>query len=605
MKRKNLILTNTLLLMLSSILFLVLLHTVEIKHYESTIGSTFFQTVADNLTGTAQSIRRNKLWERPWEADQLAMPRDVSAIYVGEEKTLELNSSLSSTDLSYYLQTDFLSSKQWEELSKSGEDVLQPIRITGKAAPFRKLYVMVDFIEDSEDVLLLAKNTSVWDNYLRNNEVFFFFLILVFLGNVFYFYFLQQRKVYNPVLAITEAAYQYTEKEFDSRVMIKSNDEIGNLATSVMKLGKAFEASTIMNKKEKNLLEHVFDSLSVGVLSVDEDYQVTSLNTAGEKYYASHIRSADQSMKKGMNKKYAAVIRECFETGTGQRMEVQQSQLIFDVRFSPVFSEEENKMTGVLLLIEEITNAKRLAAIREELITNVSHDFRTPLATIKGYSEAIIDNIAETADEKNEMAQIIHDEATQLNEMITKLLDFSRMKAGYSELEIEEVNIAAFFKRVLNRFADTLTREKIVCTLTVEEGLQTIQADEDRLHHAIYNLIDNAIRYAADPEERTERYIRIEVKLDSLLDQILIIVSDNGIGISEEGLPFIFERFYKDDKARTRPKTNGSGIGLSLVYSILKKHGGGIEVESEQDEGTTFTMRLPYQETVYADRSEE
>ncbi|UJF14847.1 ATP-binding protein [Jeotgalibaca sp. MA1X17-3] len=340
----------------------------------------------------------------------------------------------------------------------------------------------------------------------------------------------------------------------------------------------------------------VFDSLAVGVIYVDKDLSIRVLNSTGEKHRNLYAKTTGEKQHHEIRIKYREMIEAVFTTQTSKNIEIQYIQSIYKIRFSPLFDEEKSDVKGVLLIIEDITEAKRLSSIREDLITNVSHDFRTPLATIKGYSEAIIDDIAETVEDKNEMAKIIFDEANELNKTINSLLSLSRINAGHADLQIESVRLKSFFLHIISRFSDTFKRNQIKCSFLIEDNLEYYQMDEEKMSHVIYNLIDNAIRYSADSSSHREKFVAIEVKLDTVLDEILFMVTDNGLGISEESIPYIFERFFKDDKARTKPKQNGTGIGLSLVQSIVKEHTGKVEVVSKLDEGTRFTVRLPYKD---------
>ncbi len=604
MKRKNLILKQSFLFIILGILFLFIIHFIDTKIANDIIGTSFFQTVKEGLSSTNQTIELSGVLDSDEEQTDFVISQDVSALYIQGDRVREIGTHAESASLSNFIENNFLKSELGLALLEEGEDILRPIRLREPSDDVTSVYILINFIDGSDEVLLLTKNISVWDVYLWMNRFVIFVLVLTSLFIMLSFYYHLTKRIYAPIVEITETGFEYAEYNFDKKIGLKSSDEIGNLATMVSKLGKTLEASTIMNKKERTLLEHVFEALSVGVIHIDEEWVVTSLNKTGQHYYSNNMRLDSDSIQKKMKVNYETAIRTCFETGTGQRMEVQHNQLIFDLRFSPILIPEENHITGILILIEEITSAKRLVSIREDLITNVSHDFRTPLASIRGYSEAIADDIAETVEEKNEMARIIQDEASQLNQMITKLLDHSRMKAGYLEMDFDEVNVNPFFTRLFLRFEDILDEENIKYSLTIQDGIEFIQVDENRMHQVLYNLIDNAIRYAANPNQRDHRFIQVEVKLAKLLDKLLIVISDNGIGISEESIPYIFERFYKDDKARTRPKTNGSGIGLSIVYTIIEEHEGTIQVQSKVNTGTTFTIQLPYEETNFGDIEE-
>lgn len=598
MKRKNITLTNMFLFVVTGVLLLLTLNFLEVNNLKNSLGSAFFQTVEDSLRGVREYILTEERLTYSLEDEELDLPKDISVLYLENQNMHELNDNQDAQVQSQIIQEVFLNSNQAAELLASKSDQIKIVSYKNQTNRKYSFYISITFLDD-ESILLLSKNIGAYHTFLRNNRIIFSIILLMFVGVFIYIYFLQHKKIQKPIKEMTEVAYQYSENNFDAKTSTKTNDEIGNLASAISKLGKAMEASTLMNTQEKELLEHVYDSLNVGVIYIDDELMVKSMNSTGQQYFASFIKSDDLEMSGGIKESYAQILADCFKNKTGQRIEVQQNQMIFDIRFSTLLSEENDLVSGVLLLIEDVTYAKRLASMREDLITNVSHDFRTPLSTIKGYSEAILDDIAETTEEKNEMAKIIYDEATELNKTINNLLDLSRIKAGYVYLNYQMVHLESFFIRLKNRFKETLEKENIVFSISIEDNLDYLLMDEEKMHHVFYNLIDNAIRYAADPETRSKRFIKINIQLDNVLDQALIQISDNGIGITQESIPFIFERFYKDDKSRSRPVSSGSGIGLSLVHSIINEHKGEIEVESTQDVGTNFIITLPYAEEQY------
>ncbi|MGP6146215.1 ATP-binding protein [Jeotgalibaca sp. A122] len=579
MKRKNLILRSAFILMVVTLVIVNVFNQLERQNYQSTIKLDYMDSVRYSLT----QVEKN-----------LNVAPDVSVILVEANQSQELNQELTSTDLSKLIQTDFLRSSDGLEFMRNPQ--VEPLYFSyqnEKNVPYSFFAIAK---KTDAGTLLVSKDASIFEVYVHNKEMLDFGLVFSLFTIVFVLLFFLDKRIFTRILEMTELAYEYSENKFSNSIEIKSNDQIDNLAIAINKIGKTLEASNLINTQERKLLEHVYDFMETGVIYVEEDFTIHELNTLGQRFFTSFIKNDEG--RYGIEQFYEDLIMETCHSKEMKQVEIQQNQMIFDIRFILVELNESADTHGILLLVKDITTDKQLMSIREDLITNVSHDLRTPLATIQGYSEAIKDDIAETLEEKNEMAKIIHEEATQMSNMISSLLALSRIKAGYSKLSKELVYLPEFFQKVLNRFYESLQREEITCDLVIEEGIGYYQMDEDKMHHAIYNLIDNAIRYSAEKGTRRKRYIHIEVRLDELVDDLLFIISDNGIGISQESIPFIFERFYKDDKARTSPKNNGSGIGLSLVQTVVKEHGGKIEVESKLNQGTSFMIRLPLLEDV-------
>lgn len=598
MKRTNLMLKNTFYLSIAGVSILMIFIYFANTSLKNTIGEVYYQNIQDSIRTVQNNIVDERILKGSYLEIEKDIPNDMVALLLHEDDVFDLNSDSSSKELLNFVKRYVLQSDKGTDLISQDASSIKKVLYRDERNQTQSFYLSLSSLNlNGQPVtLLLSKDSSAWETYLLRSKVIFFLLLLLYLGLIFYFYHQQQKKVYVPIKKMTELAFDYSENNFRQSLLIQTQDEIGDLATAINKMGKTMEAGKLMNLKEKSLLRLVFDSLAVGVIYLDEDLTINVLNSTGEQYRTLFTKSTGDKQHKEIRTKYHEMVKAVFTTQTGKNIEIQYNQSIYEIRFSPLFNEEGNDVKGVLLVIEDITEAKRLSSIREDLITNVSHDFRTPLATIKGYSEAIIDDIAETVEEKNEMAKIIFDEANELNKTINSLLSLSRINAGHADLQIESVRLKPFFIHIISRFSDTFKRDQITCSFTIQDDLEYYQMDEEKMSHVIYNLIDNAIRYSADYSSDRKKFVNIEVKLDSVLDEILFTVADNGLGISEESIPYIFERFFKDDKARTKPKQNGTGIGLSLVHSIVKEHAGKVEVESKLDQGTVFTVILPYKD---------
>jgi two-component system sensor histidine kinase ResE len=226
--------------------------------------------------------------------------------------------------------------------------------------------------------------------------------------------------------------------------------------------------------------------------------------------------------------------------------------------------------------------------MRTDFVANVSHELRTPLAMLQGYSEALLDDIADSVEERKELAKVILDESQRMGRLVNNLLDLAKMESGTFGMKFGVVEVEPFIQRVVRKFA-TMSKEKgVVLQAELSQASQTVlhSADEDRLEQVFTNLIDNAFRH-------TEAGKQIVLAVSVEEEHLVVAIVDQGEGIPAEDLPFVFDRFYKADKARTRGNSVGTGLGLAIVKNIVEAHRGMIEVSSEQGKGTTFRFKIP------------
>ncbi len=228
---------------------------------------------------------------------------------------------------------------------------------------------------------------------------------------------------------------------------------------------------------------------------------------------------------------------------------------------------------------------KRIEQRRRQFVANVSHELRTPLSYLQGYTEALKDDLPKTEEERSNYLSIIHDETLRLRRLVDDLLDLHRIEEGKLVLERGPVAMDELIKVVVSKLEPRARENGIKLEAIVPEGLPLVAGDADRLEQVLINLVSNALQYTGSGD-----VVRIEVK--DRAGRLQVKVSDTGEGIPEDELPYIWERFYKVDKARTR-KGGGTGLGLAIVKGIIAAHGGEISVESMLGKGTTFTFILP------------
>ncbi|UJF31175.1 ATP-binding protein [Paenibacillus hexagrammi] len=443
-------------------------------------------------------------------------------------------------------------------------------------------------------------------------KLFVYVSIVGFLMTTFFAFFLFSR-ITRPLQQLKKAADLITMGEYGTRVPIMSKDEIGELAKTFNHMGEKLRESIKELSEEKEHLSSVLRSMTDAVITLDAEGTVILTNPQGNKIVQewSEIEWEDDIVTRPIKQDTAlgdwgltslslpsgepipvpliplfeAVVAEPSETAS--KLHVQNG--VWSVAMTPLYSRDQ--VRGAVAVLRDITEEERLDKLRKDFVANVSHELRTPLSMLQGYSEALLDDIAATPEERKELAQVIHDESLRMGRLVRDLLDLARMEAGHLELYFREVEVDSLLRRMHRKFSVLAKERGISLSAELPETpLILRKADEDRLEQVLTNLLDNAFRHTASGA-------RIAVKAGQavLREQpaIRIEVSDAGQGIPADDLPYIFERFYKADKARTRGSSGGTGLGLAIVKNIVDAHQGSVSVQSALGQGTTFTILIP------------
>jgi two-component system sensor histidine kinase ResE len=223
---------------------------------------------------------------------------------------------------------------------------------------------------------------------------------------------------------------------------------------------------------------------------------------------------------------------------------------------------------------------------QREFVANVSHELKTPLTSIQGFSQAILDDTADSPDQRRQAAQVIYNESTRMHRLVLDLLDLAKLDAGTADITMSPVNVGALLNAVAEKFIPQSQRSGVNIKVNAEQALPPVLGDGDRLSQVFTNLVDNAMKFT--PNGGT-----VQLHAAVVDEQMLISVMDNGTGISEDALTHIFDRFYQVDPARRGGEKHGAGLGLAIVKEIVQAHGGRISVRSRPGEGTVFEVFLP------------
>jgi two-component system phosphate regulon sensor histidine kinase PhoR len=335
----------------------------------------------------------------------------------------------------------------------------------------------------------------------------------------------------------------------------------------------------------------ILRAMQDGLLVVDKGLRVTLVNQAFRKLFGLPEISLGTPLLDVVRD--ATVDRLIAETlRTGKAM---QSELILadsktnserDVEVSAVpINDDADLTTGAVVLFHDITQLKQADKVRRDFVANVSHELRTPLSIVRGYIETLLDNPKTSDKELSRILRVMERHSKRLGLLVDDLLTLAQLESRNTALQFSEVPLAELFESVIRDWGKQLAEKQLKVIVDLSPDVRMIRADETRLHEVLYNLLDNAVKYSRENGE-------IRMQAAPRGHEIVLSVTDNGIGISKDDLPRIFERFYRADKARSR-ELGGTGLGLAIVKHIAQLHGGRVEADSEPGRGTTIRVVLP------------
>lgn len=400
--------------------------------------------------------------------------------------------------------------------------------------------------------------------------------VIGFILTTVFAFFLSSR-ITSPLREMKQTAQRIAEGDFHAEVAIRSNDEIGDLAATFNTMAGRLNELINALSNEKEQLSSVLKNMVNGVIMINAEGKMVVTNPPAEHF----LRDWDyesNSLPAPIFDMYQRVVQ--MEQEIHEEIPVQGR--VWAVVMVPLH--DRGQIRGALVLLRDMTKEFKLDKLRKDFVANVSHELRTPLSMLQGYSEAIIDDIAASPEEHKELAQIIYDESVRMTKLVNELLDLARMEAGHIELYKDSISLRPYLERIYRKFASLAKERGVHLELSYQAQRDDFDIDSDRIEQVLTNLIDNAMRHT--PAGGT---VTIRVRGN---DPLSLEISDTGSGIPQEDLPFVFERFYKADKARTRGRA-GTGLGLAIAKNIIDAHEGTITVHSKLGEGTTFTISLP------------
>ena len=401
------------------------------------------------------------------------------------------------------------------------------------------------------------------------------------------------RFVIYPINKLIKSAEKITEEEKKKETSVSTKEEnkksknkkdmaniedvLGVMTTELKE--KLSEVST-----QKNQIETILLHMTDGIIAFNMEGEIILINPAAKKFLS--IRPEDITFddifgkfKLGINMEKIIYLENW--TSTEQRIQVEDKYM--NVFFAP-FKNETDRPNGVIAVIQDITEHVRLDNMQKEFVADVSHELKTPITSIMGYADTLLEGEYDK-ETQEKFLNVIASEARRMARLVTDLLTLSRYDSNKKKTKKESFDLGELVKKCQDKLAIEIKKKNHNVNCFVTADVPPVYADKDDIERVVLNILTNSIKYTPDGGE-------IKIYVGFVYNDAYIKIFDNGIGIPEEDLSRIFERFYRVDKARTR-EMGGTGLGLSIAKEILDKNGGSIDIKSTVGQGTEVVIRIP------------
>lgn len=446
-------------------------------------------------------------------------------------------------------------------------------------------------IKNNEKIMgAVILNSSTVD--LSNSmDKFFLYLILTLIGEILLVGFMGyhfSKNISKPIKKINEAALELTRGHYGIKTNIYQKDEVGELSNSFDLLSLKLEYTIGKLFEEKNKLSNIITSMSEGILALDTNFKIININEAAKNLLLSNgskhklgtdTESYEEIIQVLEKLNIKAEFNSVISNSEKRIMLKEHSNKVLEFSIASI-KNNLNEIIGVVILIQDISEKEKLEQMRKDFISNVSHEFRTPLSIIKGNLESILDGMTKKEDIPNTCATLIN-ETNRLERMVKDLLNLSRLEAGKLEVNFQELDVNSIIKDTLRGLRPLINNKEIKVELFMEE-LPELLSDYDKLKQLLLIFLDNAIKFS-----NNKGLLQISTHNDK--ENINITIKDQGVGIPKGEIEYLGERFYKADKARN---SGGTGLGLSIAKRLIKILNGSFSIESEEGKGTTIAISI-------------
>ncbi len=398
------------------------------------------------------------------------------------------------------------------------------------------------------------------------------------------------RKWARPLEEMRHAAERFARGELGFRLMVPDSDELAGLAEALNQMSQQLQERISTIVRQNNEQRAVLSSMVEGVLAVDNQQRVISVNKAsgqllGIDQTQAQGRSLQEVVRNADLRRFVSRALRAHEPIDDDVIVHGEQEGVLQARSAALY-DAQGRGIGAVVVLNDVTDFRRLEHIRRDFVANVSHELKTPITSIKGFVETLLDGAVIDPVDARRFLQIIAKQADRLDAIIEDLLSLSKIEQGEEtgDIDLDFGRLKDVIDSAIHTCQPKAEERQIhICTACESDVLAKM--NPALLEQAVINLLDNAIKYSEPGNE-------VQVLASQFFDEVTITVSDRGCGIATEHLPRIFERFYRVDKGRSR-KLGGTGLGLAIVKHIIQAHHGRVTVKSTASIGSVFTIHLP------------
>lgn len=610
MERQRLPFYRSVLFKIPAILILILLLALQI------IGAYFIQQLERDmlqafdeqrsvemsfLTDSTQSILEESKLERDAKEERLSqILRRFNSANIIEAQVLDHNSFL--------LATSSPANQPYVGQRSTQAEVEQVLYTNGavneevydrEQGSRTKLYMTPIMSSDNTGTLIgvLSLRVDIESMYqqIQNIVVIYLSSSLVSLLFTIILALLISTGITRPIKAMQRQAEKIADGNFSGRVKIYGDDEIGQLAKSINYLSVRVKDAQTSMEAERQRLDSVLKHMTDGVMATDRQGRIVITNKKALEFIN---QTEEEVIGQPILEVLTIADRFKFRQLFHQSEEIlidfstPEQESIIRGEYS-IIQRESGFVSGLVWVLTDVTEHEKIERDRKQFVSNVSHELRTPLTSVRSYSEALADGALADEDLAVNFLGVIQQETDRMIRMISDLLRLSNMDSGKAKLELELTSFTAFLHHTLDRFdmmlsSGGLGEKEFTIAREIPEGDFFLEMDQDRMTQVLDNLLNNAVKYS--PHGGT-----ITVRLMAYQHELILSIQDQGLGVPQQSITHLFERFYRVDKARSRAQ-GGTGLGLAIAKEVITLHHGRIWVNSIENKGSTFFVALPYDE---------
>lgn len=427
-------------------------------------------------------------------------------------------------------------------------------------------------------IIYMTRNLNSIYSVIEDSKVIITYATIISLITTSILGYFIANSITGPIRNLTKKAKAMAKGNFNQSVEVKSNDEIGELGLMFNFLTKELRETIEKMDLEKSKLNTIFNYMAEGVIAIDRNNKLIHANSIAKKI----LNISEKDFNREINLKSINLYNIDYkkvETLKGEEL-TKISDTFYKIKYAP-YKSDAFINSGLIIVLQDVNKEHMLDIMRKEFVANVSHELKTPITTIKSYTETLLDSDLDELSQKK-FLKVIDRENSRMSRIVTDLLSLSNIDYNKDNLHFVRFDTYEFIDEAIESQSLLITQKKHKIELDIDMDIKDIYADKNGADQILTNIISNACKYTPD-------FGKISISAKNLDAFVEIKVSDNGIGIPKEDLPRITERFYRVEKGRSRAM-GGTGLGLSIANEMIKSLGGNLKVESTLGKGTSITL---------------